>query len=191
MSAAGDLLTSIGESLRATREQRGLTLEQAAELAGLSKSHLSRLESTERQPSVAALLALAEAYGVPLSSLFGENQGSVPVAFSHPGDVRRESNGLLIASCSGFLGSNVIDALRVTVSPDRPDPALVRHHGEEWLYILDGTLRLEYDGDIHQLEVGTTAHFNAELPHRLTTVDRPAEVLLVAAKHSRNIHLIH
>jgi transcriptional regulator with XRE-family HTH domain len=191
MTAVGDVLTSIGESLRATREQRGMTLEQAAELAGLSKSHLSRLESTERQPSVATLLALAEAYGVPVSSLFGEIQGSGPVAVSRPDDPRRESNGLWIASCSGFLGSHMIDALRVTVNPDRPEPAPVRHHGEEWLYVLDGTLRLEYGGDLHLLQVGTTAHFNAELPHRLTTVDQPAEVLLVAAKPSRSIHSIH
>lgn len=191
MAAPGAIQTAIGEHLRAVREERGLTLDQAAERSGLSKSHLSRLESSERQPSVAALLALAEAFGVPVGSLFGEDQGSVPLFVSSATAPRHESNGLSVASCSGYTGSSAIEALRVTVSPDRDAPVPARHHGEEWLYVLEGRLRLEYRGETHYLEAGATAHFNAELPHRLGAEQGPAEVLLVAAKPPRNIHSIH
>lgn len=184
-------LRSIGECLRATREQRGLTLEQAAELSGISKSHLSRLESSERQPSVASLLALSAAFGVPVGALFGETGRSAPLTIAPRDQPRRESNGLVIAACSGYAGSSVIDALRVTVSPDRPAPAPTRHPGEEWLYVLGGTLRLEYDGEPHLLGAGTAAHFNAEVPHRLGAERSPVEVLLVAAKPVRNLQNIH
>jgi quercetin dioxygenase-like cupin family protein len=85
----------------------------------------------------------------------------------------------------------VIDALRVTVPVDRQAPAPARHPGEEWIYVLRGTLRLEYDGEVHFLEPGTAAHFNAELPHRLGAEKSTAEVLLVAAKPFRNLHQIH
>jgi transcriptional regulator with XRE-family HTH domain len=185
-------MTSIGECLRATREQQGLTLEQAAELSGLSKSHLSRLESSERQPSVAALLALSSAFGVSVGALFGETQGgAAPLHISKEDELRRESNGLTISTCSGFFGSSLIDALRITVSPDRPTPAPTRHQGEEWLYILSGMLRFEYDGEVHYLATGTAAHFNAELPHRLGAERKAAEVLLVAAKPVRAFHNTH
>lgn len=187
----GSLLTSIGDCLRAAREQQGLTLEQTAELSGISKSHLSRLESSERQPSVASLLALSTAFGVPVGALFGETQGATPLNVSSPDEPRRESNGLTIATCSGYAGSSVIDALRVSVSPERPAPAPTRHPGEEWLYVLSGNLRLEYDGESHLLGAGTAAHFNAELPHRLGAEGSVAEVLLVAAKPVRNLHNIH
>lgn len=184
-------LRSIGECLRATREQRGLTLEQAAELSGISKSHLSRLESCERQPSVASLLALSAALGVPVGALFGETQQTAPLTISAPDQPRRDSNGLAIAACSGYAGSSVIDALRVTVSPDRVPPAPTRHPGEEWLYVVGGTLTLEYDGEVHRLPAGSAAHFNAEVPHRLGTEASVAEVLLVAAKPVRNLQNIH
>jgi len=187
----GSALASIGDFLRATREQQGLTLEQAAELSGISKSHLSRLESAERQPSVASLLALSAAFGVPVGAFFGETQGAAPLSISRPDDLRRESNGLSIAPCSGYAGSSVIDALRVTVEPDRPTPVPTRHPGEEWVYVLSGTLRLEYDGEIHLLEAGTATHFNAELPHRLGAEKSTTEVLLVAAKPLRKLHQIH
>jgi quercetin dioxygenase-like cupin family protein/DNA-binding XRE family transcriptional regulator len=185
------MLATVAECLRATREQLGLTLEQAAELSGISKSHLSRLESSERQPSVASLLALSAAFGVPVGAFFGESQGAAPLRISSPDDPRRESNGITISPCSGYAGSSVVDALRVTVAPERPAPTPARHPGEEWIYVLSGTLRLEYDGDVHLLEAGSAAHFNAELPHRLGAESSITELVLVAAKPHRNLHQIH
>jgi transcriptional regulator with XRE-family HTH domain len=183
--------TSIGEYLRAIREHQGLSLEQAAERSGISVSHLSRLESSERQPSVASLLAFSAAFGVPVGALFGETQGANQLTISEPDEPRRESNGLAIATCSGYAGSSAIDALRITVPVDRPAPVPAHHSGEEWIYVLSGTLRLEYDGDVHFLEPGTAVHFNAELPHRLAAEKSIVEVLLVAAKPTRNLHQIH
>ncbi|MBV8462285.1 MAG: helix-turn-helix domain-containing protein [Acidimicrobiales bacterium] len=190
-SAVGTGVNAIGDTLRAIREQQGLTLEQASAVSGLSKSHLSRLESSERQPSVASLLALATAFGVPVGTFFGETEQRAPLTISPPDQVRRDSNGLNIAICSGYAGSSVLDALRVTVTPDRPPPTPARHPGEEWLYVVRGTLRLEYDGEVHRLGTGSTAHFNAEVAHRLGAERATAEVLLVAAKPVRNISTIH
>lgn len=190
-AGAGSALTSIGDCLRATCEEQGLTLQQAAELSGISKSHLSRLESSERQPSVASLLALSAAFGVSVGTLFGETQGAAPLRISEPDEPRQQSNGLTIGACSGYASSGLIDALRVTVPVDRPAPAPTRHPGEEWIYVLSGTLRLEYAGEIYSLEAGTAAHFNAEQPHRLGAEKSTAEVLLVAAKPFRNLRQIH
>ena len=187
----GSALTSLGDCLRAARETRGLTLEQAAESSGISKSHLSRLESSERQPSVASLLALSDAYGVSMGLLFGEPQDNAPIAVYPPDQPRHTSKGLAIAACSGYPGSSVIDALRLTVDPDREAQVPVRHAGEEWLYVMSGTLRLEYDGEAYFLAAGEAVHFNAEVPHRLGAEESVAEVLLVAAKPIRNLHAIH
>lgn len=185
------LLASVGERLRAARERVGLTLDQTAELAGLSKAHLSRLESAERQPSIAALLSLSDALGTPVSSLLGENQDASPLAISTEGAPRHESKGLSIAACSGYAGSSALEALRITVNPDRPLTPPAHHRGEEWLYVVQGILRLEYDGEVHHLGPGVTAHFDAERPHRLGAEGRRAEVLLVAAKDARNVQTVH
>jgi transcriptional regulator with XRE-family HTH domain len=55
----GTVLSSISERFRAARERAGYTLDELATLTGLSKAHLSRLESAERQPSIAALLTIS------------------------------------------------------------------------------------------------------------------------------------
>jgi transcriptional regulator with XRE-family HTH domain len=185
------VLVSIGERLRAARDAAGLTLDQTADLSGLSKAHLSRLESADRQPSIAALLALADALSTPVSTLLGEQHTGPALAISTDGGPRRLSNGLSIASCSGYPGSSALEALRITVDPDRPAPTPARHRGEEWLYVLHGILRLEYDGETHHLGPGVSAHFDADRPHRLGAEAEAVEVLLVSARDARNVQNVH
>ncbi|MGD0747167.1 MAG: XRE family transcriptional regulator [Acidimicrobiales bacterium] len=176
-----EALTTIAESLREERTRAGLTLEQLAQRAELSTAHLSRLESGDRQPSVAALIALSRALGVSMSTLLGERRGAPAIATYPRGTPTHESNGLTIAPCSGFPGSTTLEALQITVSPDREPPEPARHRGEEWIFVVAGRLRLEFDGQVHLLEAGATAHFDANRPHRLGAEGGPAEVLVVAA----------
>jgi len=176
-----EALTTIAQSLRDERTRAGLTLEQLAQRAELSTAHLSRLESGDRQPSVAALIALSRALGVSMSTLLGERRGAPAIATYPRGTPTHESNGLTIAPCSGFPGSTTLEALQIRISPDREPPEPARHRGEEWIFVVAGRLRLEFDGQVHLLEAGAAAHFDANRPHRLGAEGGPAEVLVVAA----------
>jgi transcriptional regulator with XRE-family HTH domain len=184
-------LASIGERLRAARDRAGLTLDQLAEATGLSKAHLSRLESSERQPSIAALLDLSATLGVPVNVLLGEDRDGAPLSISAGTEPRHEANGLAIVTRSGFPGSSAIEALSITIDPDRPTSPPARHRGEEWLYVVSGTLLLEYDGIRHTLATGQCAHFDADRPHRLTALGGVTEILMVAAHDSRTLQALH
>jgi len=184
-------VAQFGERLRVAREHARLTLDQLAAATGLSKAHLSRLESAERQPSVAALVELSRALGVAVSVLLGESGGDERLMISTGAEARHEANGLSVATRSGFPGSSVIEALNVLVSPDRPASAPVRHQGEEWLYVVHGTLLLEVDATAHVVHHGESAHFDATLPHRLAAVGETCEVVLVAATDSRSLRALH
>jgi quercetin dioxygenase-like cupin family protein len=175
------VLTSIAESLRRERLRAGLTLEQLAQKAELSTAHLSRLESGDRQPSVAALISLARALGVSLSWLLGERHAGPAIALYARDEPTHEANGLTISGCSGFPGSSALEALRITIDPGRIPPAPARHRGEEWIFVLSGHLRLEFENEMHLLEPGGSVHFDANRPHRLGAEGVTTEVLVVAA----------
>jgi transcriptional regulator with XRE-family HTH domain len=176
------VLTSIAESVREERARAGLTLDQLAQRADLSIAHLSRIESGDRQPSVAALISLARALGVSVSSLLGEGRRDQPAISVYTGaEPSHQANGLTIASCSGFPGSSTLEALRITIDPDRIAPTPARHRGEEWIYVVAGSLRLEFDGDTFLVNAGHTAHFDANRPHRLGAHEVVTEVLVLAA----------
>ena len=184
-------LASIGERLRAARDRAGLTLDQLAEATGLSKAHLSRLESSERQPSIAALLDVSATLGVSVNVLLGEDRDGAPLSISAGTEPRHEANGLAIVARSGFPGSSAIEALSISIDPDRPTSPPARHRGEELLFVVSGTLLLEYDGIGHTLVAGQCAHFDADRPHRLTAVGGGTEILMVAAHDSRTLQAVH
>ena len=62
----------IAVKLRALREERGLTQEEAAQLAEVSHRTLIRLESGERAPYMPTVTKIAGAYGVPFEELVEE-----------------------------------------------------------------------------------------------------------------------
>jgi transcriptional regulator with XRE-family HTH domain len=65
----GDLLSAIGETLRAERTERGLTLKQVAEGAHVSVSYLAEIERGEKDPSSRVLESIARGLDVELSEL--------------------------------------------------------------------------------------------------------------------------
>lgn len=87
-SKEGDLLTAIGETLRAERNERGLTLKQVAEGAHVSVSYLAEIERGEKDPSSRVLESIAAGLEVEVSDLLVRIAASlepvpvVPVASS-------------------------------------------------------------------------------------------------------------
>ncbi len=59
-----------GERIRALRQDRGLSQERLAELAGVHRTYLSSVERGERNVSLDNIYAIAEALGVSPSELF-------------------------------------------------------------------------------------------------------------------------
>ena len=184
-------VSALGDRLRSAREGHGLTLDQLSASTGISKAHLSRLESGARQPSVGILVELAGALGTRVGTLLGEDADGAPLATFAPDTLRHTAAGLEIASSSGFPGSQALEVLRVHVPANRQPSVPVRHRGEEWIYVLRGTLELEFDGALHELGTEMAAHFDATRPHRLSAGRGDAELLVVSADAHPDLTAIH
>jgi transcriptional regulator with XRE-family HTH domain len=65
----GDLLSAIGDTLRAERTEQGLTLKQVAEGAHVSVSYLAEIERGEKDPSSKVLENIARGLDVEISEL--------------------------------------------------------------------------------------------------------------------------
>lgn len=179
---------SIGQALHDERVRAGLTLEQLASQSELSAAHLSRIESGDRQPSIGALLGLARALGVSVGTLLGERRAGPALSVHHQSGPTHQVNGLAVSGASGFPGSSVIEALRISISPERLPPEPAVHHGEEWIYVLSGMLRLECGEETHLLGPGSSAHFDAQQPHRLGAEQVTTEVLVITADSLKELY---
>lgn len=171
----GDLST-VAPRLRDLRRRSGLTLETAARLVGLSPAHLSRLETRQRQPSLPVLLALARTYGTTVSDLLGETAPERDPVLRADRTEPSEVGGWTYWTVGG--AGRAMQALRVRV-PQRTQGDLVRvHPGEEWLYVLEGQLRLTLGAAVHVLDPGDSAHFDSLTPHRISAASRGGTELL-------------
>jgi transcriptional regulator with XRE-family HTH domain len=176
-------LIKLGTRFRELRTERGWTLEDLAERTSLSRPYLSRLESGERQPSLAALFSVAQAYGVTLSSLFEpEPEARMGVIVRATDSPVQRGNGLFYANLSRGSWTFNLQPLRIVVPAEREEGELYRHEGEQWLYVLSGRLGLKIEEEQEfVLEPGDAAHFDADNPHQFTALDgSDAEVILVA-----------
>jgi transcriptional regulator with XRE-family HTH domain len=170
IAAALDL---VGSRLRTMREQRGLTLTEAAALAGMSKSTLSRLETGQRRPSLELLLPLAQTYRVPLDDLVGAPEVGDPRIRLKP----RRVNGRTVLPLTRPGG---IQAWKIVIPTAQSDPAPRTHDGFEWLYVLSGRMRLILGAQDLVLGTGEAAEFDTQVAHWFgSTGEGPAEVLSI------------
>jgi transcriptional regulator with XRE-family HTH domain len=167
--------------LKLLRVQSGLTLEGLAQATGLTKSYVSKLERGVSTPSVGAALKLSKALGVQVEELFAESSEEDPVVIHRQQPTTAGGAARLV---SGSLPGHrmVAFVLHPTDEPVRNHP-MSHHEGEEILHVLKGRITLQLASRTETLSAGDTAHFNAGIPHKITSVGKtPASVLLVIAQ---------
>lgn len=179
------VLDEVAPRLRRLRTKRGLTLAALSEATGISKSTLSRLESGQRRPSLELLLPLAGTYHVPLDDLVDAPEVGDPRVRLTP---RTMPNGGTVVPLT--RSPSPLQAYKMII-PDRgTQPDLRTHEGYEWLYVLDGRLRLVLAEHDLVLGPGEAAEFDTRLPHWFSSADgRPVEILSLFGRQGERIHV--
>lgn len=179
-------LESVGPRLRALRKQRETTLAELSTVTGISVSTLSRLESGDRKPTLELLFPLAKAYGVTLDELVDAPPTGDPRVHLRP--VTRF--GMTMLPLSRRPGG--IQAYKLIIPPGSPrrEPDLKTHEGYEWLYVLDGRLRVILGEHDLVLSPGEAAEFDTRVPHWFGAVgDEPVEFLSLFGQQGERAHL--
>ena len=186
MDHIDDVLDAVGPRLRHLRRHRGITLADLAATTGISQSTLSRLESGQRRANLQLLLPLASAYGVPLDDLVGAPRTGDPRIHLKP--IHR--HGLTFIPLTRRAGG--MQAYKMIIpSGTMPDhPAAQTHEGYEWVYVLNGKLRLVLGGRDLVLSPGEVAEFDTSLPHALGSADGgPVELLILFGQQGERAHV--
>ncbi|MGW1788395.1 helix-turn-helix domain-containing protein [Streptomyces tubercidicus] len=170
-----DVLDAVGPRLRALRRARGITLADLAATTGVSESTLSRLENGQRRPSLKLLLPLARTYDVPLDDLVGAPRTGDPRIHLKP--IRRF--GMTFLPLSRQPGGVHAFKMIIPAVPEPLEPTPQTHEGFEWLYVLNGRLRLVTGERDLTLPPGEAAEFDTSLPHWLGSADGGVVELLI------------
>lgn len=193
MTKVNDTATHPGPAMRAARIDQGLTLRDLAARTGLPYSTLSKLENGKMAMTYDKLVRLAQGLGVDLGSLV---TGAQPSEQTPPAVGRRSvarAGKWLNASSERYrhhypaaelLGKMMVPIIiEVTADDINSFGGLVRHSGEEYLYVLRGSMELH--SDIYAplpLNTGDSVYFDSGMAHAyIKTGGDPCEVLCVCA----------
>jgi transcriptional regulator with XRE-family HTH domain len=178
-------LDTVGPRLRALRRERDATLADLSARTGISVSTLSRLESGARKPTLELLLPLAKAHGVTLDELVGAPPTGDPRIHLRP--VTR--HGMVHLPLTRRPGG--IQAYKLIIPagpPQEPDPQV--HEGYEWMYVLNGRLRVVLGEHDFAMKHGEAAEFDTRTPHWFGRADdESVELLVLFGSQGERAHL--
>jgi transcriptional regulator with XRE-family HTH domain len=172
----------IGDELRRVRLSRKLSLRSVASAVGVSASLLSQVETGKTQPSVSTLYALVNHLNISLDGLMkgtsqsdGEKPDGAGYEDGHHGIVQRRNENPLIEMENGVVwerladgGRDDADPLMVTYEPGSSSSVegkMMRHDALEYGVIIEGTLTLRIENEVHEIYPGDSFSFDANRLH--------------------------
>jgi transcriptional regulator with XRE-family HTH domain len=180
-------LDAVGPRLKHLRQRRDITLADLAEETGVSTSTLSRLEAGLRRPTLEQLLPLARAYGLTLDELVDAPPTGNPRINLRP--IRR-SDGSIILPLTRRPGGIQAYKFVLPAGDDDAVPEPRTHEGYDWVYVLNGRLRLVLGEHDLILEPGEAAEFDTRTPHWFAaTSSGPVEFLSLIGKQGERAHV--
>ena len=168
----------VGRKITTLRESLGLSPEQLAERCDCELGVIAGLEAGEIAPSLAPLVKITRALGVRLGTLLDDDTNVGPVVTrADEAEAVRRVKSLETASDAGVLDffslasgktARHMEPFLIDVEPGSAGRhTLSSHEGEEFLFILDGQIEIEYGKDLYVLSEGDSIYYDSIVPHQV------------------------
>jgi len=170
----------IGKRIKSVRKRNGLTLQELAEKSAVSATAISAIERNVSSPTVNTLASIGKALGESLSALLGETEiryvltphGERPSLAAAPG-VRCESLGF------GIPGQRFRPTLLTLTPGAASGEDFTSRSGEDFLFVVRGTLLVETDGASLPLSEGDALYLGSGTAYRWRNGSNGETLLLV------------
>jgi quercetin dioxygenase-like cupin family protein len=133
--------------------------------------------------------ALAAALGVSADDLLGAAPAQDPRVRGKP----RRFDGMTAWPLTRRGPAGGLHAYKLEISARRRIPPPVEelrvHEGHDWLYVIDGRLRLILGEADLVVDPGEAVEFTTWTPHWFGAVDGPVEVIMIIGPHGEQAHL--
>ena len=160
----------IGAKIKNIRESKQLSIEEVAERSGLGIEQIERIEGNLDFPSLAPLIKIARVLGVRLGTFLDDQAELGPVVCRKKDS---EADGI------GFTGRHMEPFLiEIAPSEEGEDFILSTHEGEEFIYVLNGVVEINYGKNTYILEEGDSIYYDSIVAHHVhAAADNKARIL--------------
>jgi transcriptional regulator with XRE-family HTH domain len=179
---------NIGGKVKSIRESRNLNIDEVSERSGVSKVQIERIEDNIELPSLAPLIKIARVLGVRLGTFLDDQTQLGPVV-SRAKDLEenntiRFTNDSTVArkhmeyhSLSQDKAGRHMEPFLINITSGQDKFTLSSHEGEEFIYVLDGTIEISYGKEKYVLEAGDSIYYDSIVAHHVHSHGAPARIL--------------
>lgn len=180
----------LGKKVKQIREAKKVSLEETAERTNLEIDQLKKIEKGDVLPSLAPLIKIARALGVRLGTFLDDSDHLGPVvvrAGEHEKGVRFSSQQKGSREHLNFFSlafdkvGRSMEPFIVEIEPgQQSDYMLSSHEGEEFIYVLEGEIEINYGKEIYHLKEGDSIYLDSIVSHNVHEANgMPARILAV------------
>jgi transcriptional regulator with XRE-family HTH domain len=171
----------IGKKIRDLRKKAGLVLQDLSNRTGLSKSLLSQIEKEVVSPPIATLLKISKALGVNISFFFQNDDSEKRVILVRSNESKvidsryfgREESGYYYEALAYKKSKKYMEPFLVEFKRKRAEKlSYFSHEGEEFIYLLEGTLEFRTESEQYALYPGDSLYFESSIPHAYRAMGR-------------------
>ncbi len=179
---------NLGHRVKQLRLDQGLTQTELAKRGGVSHSALSKIETNQLSPTFSTLLRIAEGLKIDVSELLSSTEKDLHrtrrVVTRHgQGEFHESENYVYETLCDELANKRMIPIVaRIKANSLEQFGPLIRHSGEEVIYVLEGEIELHTEHySTATLKKGDCAYFDSPIGHAcISAADEEALVFWVS-----------
>ena len=174
----------IGHRMKELRVHYGLTQQELADRSELSKGFISQLERNLTSPSVGTLLDIIQCLGTTPAEFFADDEPA-QLVFKNEDYFEKEDaeHRSLIEWMVPGAQKDMMEPVRLTLKPGGTSDIYLPHEGEEFGYVLQGSVSIHLGNKIYKAKKGESFYFTADKKHYLTSKNG-ASILWVSSPPS-------
>lgn len=159
----------IGDKIRSLRISKRLTQEELANRCELSKGFISQVENDLTSPSIATLVDILEILGTNLNEFFSENSEE---RITYKSDDMFETEDKELKYTLKWLvpssQKNDMEPIMLTLEPNGRYIEEEPHEGEEFGFVLNGSIILHLGDKTYKVKKGESFYFKPKANHYLS-----------------------
>ncbi|RLB18129.1 MAG: XRE family transcriptional regulator [Deltaproteobacteria bacterium] len=174
-----DSRNAFGERVKKLREAHNWTIEALSKATGQSPEFIEKVEKGITTPPVAFLLRFARALKIDPDTFLRREEKALIRSLKDQAFMKRTQD-YAYQTLSPGEESHHLRAFMVTIEAKKAHkPLAYKHEGEEFIFVLEGELKLTLGDKDHRLRSGESIHFNSDTPHKLKSISSEATRCLV------------
>ena len=182
-----DLLIQISNKIKEVRQEKGITLQELANKAQVSKGLISQIENNRTVPSLWVLMSIVRSLKLDLNEFFSSIQPtkkadkvSVQKAKDYQAFEKETAKGFMYKRImTRNIHAGPLDIVLLELKKGAKRSKLVRTEAYEYKYIIKGSIEYLIDGKKYLLNQGDSLFFDGRLPHRPSNIGNSDSLALV------------